>query len=63
MDHRAQRHSELPPWGRLGGLAGGKLGLVIDLELPFVAVTRVIRAGNFRQGIDAYDRQGTLPIR
>ncbi|MEO6023293.1 MAG: alpha-glucan family phosphorylase [Burkholderiales bacterium] len=49
---------EIPTYsGGLGILAGDTIRTAADLELPLVAVTRVSRAGYFRQEIDATGSQ------
>jgi starch phosphorylase len=50
--------SEIPTYsGGLGVLAGDTVRSAADLELPFVTVSLVSRAGYFRQEIDANGRQ------
>jgi starch phosphorylase len=50
--------SEIPTYsGGLGVLAGDTVRSAADLELPFVTVSLVSRAGYFRQEIDADGRQ------
>ena len=50
--------SEIPTYsGGLGVLAGDTVRSAADLELPFVTVSLVSRAGYFRQEIDTEGRQ------
>jgi glycogen phosphorylase len=50
--------NEIPTYaGGLGILAGDTVRSAADLELPFVAVSLVSRAGYFRQEVDAQGRQ------
>lgn len=54
--------SEIPTYsGGLGVLAGDTVRSAADLELPFVTVSLVSRAGYFRQEIDAEGRQVEHP--
>ena len=56
--------SRIPTYsGGLGVLAGDTMRSAADLELPFVAVSLVSRAGYFRQEIDAEGRQTEYPAR
>ena len=56
--------SEIPTYsGGLGILAGDAVRSAADLELPFVTVTLVSRAGYFRQEIDEVGRQKEHPDR
>ena len=47
--------------GGLGVLAGDTVRSAVDLDVPFVAVSLVSRAGYFRQQIDAMGRQVEQP--
>ncbi|MFZ5659457.1 MAG: alpha-glucan family phosphorylase [Pseudomonadota bacterium] len=54
--------NEIPTYsGGLGVLAGDTVRSAADLELPFVAVSLVSRAGYFRQEIDSQGRQVERP--
>ena len=54
--------SDIPTYaGGLGVLAGDTVRSAADLDLPFVAVTLVSRAGYFRQELDAQGRQHEQP--
>ncbi|MEW6353467.1 MAG: alpha-glucan family phosphorylase [Pseudomonadota bacterium] len=54
--------NEIPTYsGGLGVLAGDTVRSAADLEVPFVAVSLVSRAGYFRQEIDAHGRQIERP--